>query len=66
MPSGVVFCLVLILQGSSLAREKLYLGKVGTIQPGAQTPAICRIGCVTLHFLADTCALWGGGGGIDL
>lgn len=54
-----VFCLFLILQGSSLALWKLYLGNIGTIQPVSQTPAICRIRCVTLHLLADTCVLGG-------
>lgn len=55
MPCGVGFLLgFLILQGISLALQKLYLGKIGPIQPDSRTPAICRIRGVTLHFLAGT------------
>lgn len=51
--------LFLILQRSGLALCKLYIGKIGTIQPDCWTPAICRIRCVTLHLLADTWVLEG-------
>lgn len=53
------FLLVFNSSGKQSGSGKLYLGTIGTIQPGAQTPAICRIRCVTLHFLADTCVIGG-------